>query len=57
MEQSKDSLQLNVQADVKSRMSPPARQLVAQIFMELRIYLATVYACKHAWQAKRVPIG
>ena len=37
-------------ADVKRRMSPPARQSVAQISKELGIHLATLYAWRKAWR-------
>ena len=33
-----------IKADVKRRMSPPARQSVAQISKELGIHIATLYA-------------
>ena len=39
-----------VKADVKKRMSPPARQSVAQISKELGIHLATLYAWRKAWR-------
>ena len=39
-----------VKADVKRRMSPPARQSVAQISKELGIHLATLYAWRKAWR-------
>ena len=37
-------------ADVRRRMSPPARQSVAQISKELGIHLATLYAWRKAWR-------
>ena len=39
-----------IKADVKRRMSPPARQSVAQISKELGIHLATLYAWRKAWR-------
>ena len=39
-----------VKADVRRRMSPPARQSVAQISKELGIHLATLYAWRKAWR-------
>ena len=39
-----------IKADVKKRMSPPARQSVAQISKELGIHLATLYAWRKAWR-------
>ena len=39
-----------VKADVRRRMSPPARQSVAQISKELGINLATLYAWRKAWR-------
>ena len=46
-----------VKADVRRRMSPPARQSVAQISKELGIHLATLYAWRKAWwlQGEVVP--
>jgi transposase-like protein len=39
-----------VKADVRRRMSPPARQSVAQISKELGIHIATLYAWRKAWR-------
>ena len=39
-----------VKADVRRRMTPPARQSVAQISKELGIHLATLYAWRKAWR-------
>ena len=39
-----------IKADVKRRMSPPARQSVAQISKELGIHIATLYAWRKAWR-------
>ena len=39
-----------IKADVRRRMSPPARQSVAQISKELGIHLATLYAWRKAWR-------
>ena len=39
-----------VKADVRRRMSPPARKSVAQISKELGIHLATLYAWRMAWR-------
>ena len=39
-----------VKADVRRRMSPPARQSVALISKELGIHLATLYAWRKAWR-------
>ena len=39
-----------VKADVKRRMSPPARQSMAQISKELGIHLATLYAWRKTWR-------
>ena len=39
-----------IKADVRRRMSPPARQSVAQISKELGIHIATLYAWRKAWR-------
>ena len=39
-----------VKADVRRRMSPPARQSVAQISKELGIHIATLYAWRKTWR-------
>ena len=39
-----------VKADVRRRMSPPARQSVVQISKELGIHIATLYAWRKAWR-------
>jgi transposase-like protein len=39
-----------VKADVRSRMSPPARQSVTLISKELGIHIATLYAWRKAWR-------
>jgi transposase-like protein len=39
-----------VKADVRRRMSPPARQSVAQISKELGIHIATLYAWRKDWR-------
>ena len=39
-----------VKVDVRRRMSPPARQNVAQISKELGIHLAILYAWRKAWR-------
>ena len=39
-----------VKADVRKRMSPPARQSVVQISKELGIHIATLYAWRKAWR-------
>ena len=38
-----------IKADVRRRMSPPARQSVAKISNEMGIQLATLYASRKAW--------
>ena len=40
----------SIKAVVKKRMSPPARQRVAQISKELGIHIATLYAWRKAWR-------
>jgi transposase-like protein len=39
-----------VKADVRRRMSPPARQSVPQISKELGIHIVTLYAWRKAWR-------
>jgi hypothetical protein len=42
-----------VKADVRRRMSPPHRQSVAQISVELRIQVVTLYSWRKAWRLHR----
>jgi transposase-like protein len=46
-----------IKADVRRRMSPPARQSVAQISKELGMHIATLYAWRKTWllQGEVVP--
>jgi transposase-like protein len=53
MEQSNASLRETLKADVRRRMSPLARQSVAQISKELNIPIATLYAWRKAWRLRR----
>ena len=41
-----------VKADVRRRMSPLSRQILAQISKELAIHIATLYARRKTWQLK-----
>ena len=41
-----------LKADVRRRMSPLARQSVAQISKELSIPIATLYAWRKAWRLR-----
>ena len=39
-----------VKADVSRRMSPPVRQSVTQMFKELGIHIATLFAWRKTWR-------
>ena len=39
-----------VKADIRKRMSPPARQSVARISEETGIHIATLYAWRKGWR-------